>query len=412
MQYFKNAELAKLYHVHQTTVANWIEAAASGKLKLTLHEHGGRKFIVKSANNVAAIEKLVAERKKFVNSGGRKLVRPVAQFYKNYSNEQVADIISSLTTYREVPAQYSYVDGGANFWDEYTWHLMGQDTKNTLKSTIQLLDTNLGNLDHLIASRRRVNVIDLGVGNALPIKGVLGYLVERGILGRYIAIDISAKMLEIAERNIKEWFGDKVAFEGYQRDMTCARFKDLIADDYLVGGDEATINLVFLLGGTLSNFRTPDDVLRTINNSMMPGDLLIHSCKLDTPYTRQHFDFSNMAASKERPATQDTYMLGQLGIDDAYYDLEAYFDEKLKARFLRARFKTALSIEFTSDKGSLQVELGKGEVITLLRIWHRDAQGVINQFSKNGFGMLQASQTRDHEYLLTISDLRGVSPEV
>lgn len=408
MQYFRNAELAKLYHVHQSTVANWIEAATSGKLKLTLHEHGGRKFIVKSANNVAVIEKLVAERKKFVNSGGRKIVRPVAQFYQDYSKEQIADIISNLTTYREVPAQYSYVDGGADFWDEYAWRLIGQDAKNTLKSTIELLDANLGNLDRLIADHKKVNVVDLGVGNALPIKGVLGYLVERGILGRYIAIDISAKMLEIAERNVKEWFGGKVAFEGHVRDMACDRFKDLIADDYLAGGDDRPINLVFLLGGTLSNFRNPDDVLRTINNSMMPGDLLIHSCKLDTPYTRQHFDFSNMAASKERPATQDTYMLSQLGIKDAYYNLEAYFDEKLKARFLQARLKTALSIEFVSDKGALQVGLGKGEAITLLRIWHRDAQDVINQFSRNGFGVLQLSQTRDHEYLLTISDLRGV----
>ncbi len=407
MQYFRNAELAKLYHVHQSTVANWIEAATSGKLKLTLHEHGGRRYIANTASNIATIEKLVAERKKFVNSGGHKLIRPGAQFYKNYTREQIADIISNLTTYREVPVQYSYIGGGASYWDEYAWRLVDQD-RGTIKNTIQLLDSNLGSLDRLIGNRKRVNVVDLGVGNALPIQGILQYLVERGILGRYIAIDVSAQMLEIAERNIKQWFGDSVIFEGYQRDMTCERFKDLLVDDYLAGGADESINLVFLLGGTLLNFRNPDDVLRIINNSMMPGDLLIHCVKLDTPQSRRYFDFSNVRLGEDKPPSQYTYMLEQLNIDQSCYELEAYFDEELKARFLKARLKVALTIEFDLGDALRRVELGKNEHITLLRIWHRDVWGAINQFMKNGFGLLQASQTSNHEYLLTISDLRGV----
>jgi uncharacterized SAM-dependent methyltransferase len=408
MQYFRNSELAKRYRVHPTTVAKWIEAAADGKLKLALHQARGRSYVANTSANVATIDRLVADRKKFVNRGGRRVVRPPAHLYENYSNEQIADIMSNLTSHREIPTQYSYVDGGASYWDVYAHRLIAQNIPSTLTSTILLLESNLDNLDRLLAGHRRVNVIDLGVGNALPIRGLLAHLVERGALGRYIAIDISTDMLKIAGGNITRWFGDSVSFEAHQRDLSSERFRDLIADDFLAGDEAvAPVNLVLLLGGTLSNFRDPDDVLRNIHNSMMPGDLFLHSLKLDTPQSRQHFDSSNLKLSTEGPASRHTRMLEQLGIDESCYEIETNFDEQLMARFVRARLKVALSIEFTFGKVTRHVELNKDDRILLLRIWHRDVFDVVGQLARTGFGLLQASQTSDHEYLLTVSDLNA-----
>lgn len=71
---------------------------------------------------------------------------------------------------------------------------------------------------------------------------------ERGILNRYIAIDISESMLHIAKRNIQRWFGGRVKFESYVRDASFERFDDVQVDDMLSKEAYTTTNLVLLLG--------------------------------------------------------------------------------------------------------------------------------------------------------------------
>ena len=118
-----------------------------------------------------------------------------------------------------------------------------QKTANLLKSTIELIHANLGAIDLLLADSTKINLIDIGPGNALPVKGLLQHLLNTGKLHRYIAVDISESMLHIAERNIKAWFGDQVKFEGYVKDITYERFDDLIVDDMLNQGDERVANI-------------------------------------------------------------------------------------------------------------------------------------------------------------------------
>ena len=115
-------------------------------------------------------------------------------------------------------------------------------------------------------------------------------------------------------------------------------------------------------------------VLRLIKAGMMPGDLLMHSLKLDTPQSRLHFDFS-FGPGKQRTRQ----MLELLNIDESYYDLEGAFDEPLNARFVRARLKVALTIRFNVAGLIRDVELHKGEAVLLLRVWHRNAVDVVNQ---------------------------------
>jgi len=403
MLYFKNVELSKKYHVSLGTIRNWIEAAQAGRLDLALHIKDKKAYIANTATNVSNIERLVEGGKKF--RPNQKVVAPSQKFYELYTQEQIYDIMTNLTAHREIPLQYNYFDGGADTWDEYSQHLLDDNTPNTLKSTIELIDTNLGSLDRLLAGRKKVNIIDLGSGNAWPVKGLLNHLLKRGVLNRYIAIDISADMLAIAERNVKDWFGDKVNMETYVRDIGYDHFRDLVVDDYLEGS-EAPLNIVLLLGGTLSNFRTPDDVLRVIRTGMMPDDLLMHSLKLDTPHARLHFNFSGKSNNPSSTQQLGTHVLEHLGIDESCYDLEAYFDEQLMARFISAKLKTAITIQFNFGDSTRTIELNKDEAIMLHRVWHRNALDVVSQFARSGFDLLQASQTKDHEFLLTISDIR------
>ncbi len=401
MLYFKHQELVTNYHVSLKTVHNWIDAAKQGKLDLKLYEQNGRTYIVNSASNVTTLKLLVEQGKKFRNTRFHKVASPTAAFYELYSRKQILDIISSLDIHREIPRQYNYFGEGAVNWDRFVERMAKDETPNPLKSTTELLHANMGALDTLLEGRKRVNVIDVGPGNALPVKELLGHLLERGVLHRYIAIDISESMLQIAEQNIREWFGDKIEFEGHIRDISYERFDDLLVNDVLAKGAEQTINLVLLLGATPMNFRAPSDVLRVVYGNMGHDDLLVYTAKPDSEAARRYFNVS----TKDGANVLDpmfSFIFDLLNIDASLYDVEMAYNEQKRVRYVQVRFKVALTIKFKFKDGERSVNLDKGDAIILWRVWHLSTLETIAEFEKVGFALLQSSLTKDRQYMLTI----------
>ena len=249
-----------------------------------------------------------------------------------------------------------------------------------------------------------VNVIDLGVGNGYPVKDLLEYLLKRNNLHRYIAIDISQSMLDIAERNVVQWFGNKVNFEGHVRDITYERFDDLLVDDMLAKEAHQTVNLVLLLGGTPVNFRSVPDTLKAIYSSMEEHDFIVYTGNPDTEAARRYFDFHPKAGSGDLSPI-DGFILKLLNIDVTLYDVEMGYDERKKMRYVRIRLNAALTIKFKFQDSERNVDLEKGETILLLRIWHMTALEIIAKFENAGFVLLHSNMTKDRERMLTISGI-------
>ncbi|MFC6021866.1 L-histidine N(alpha)-methyltransferase [Plantactinospora solaniradicis] len=402
MQFFRNVDIVKRYKVDESTVRKWIRGAREGKLDLALHVEGSRTYIANTTRNTTLIADLIQERRKFRNSKAAKVVRPRPEFYKIYTQSQIYELLTNLELHHEIPRQYNYFDGGAMSWDEYAQRLANEDAPNVMNRTINLLEISQSFLDYLVSGYRRVNIVDLGVGNALPVKAFLSRLLERGILGRYIALDISAEMLEIARRNIKSWFDNQVVFEGYEMDISRERFTNILAEEYLKPDADETINLVLLLGGTPYNFRNPDGVLQCIHDSMGAKDYLVHTMKLDTEVTRQYFDFNANRAKSPLPPIH-RFVIDILNIDPSLYELELGFDEVRKQRYERIRFTTALTIEFEFDEGRRAVSFSKGESVLVWRSWQQTVKDLTRQFDRNDFYILTAVQTVDMEYVLTVS---------
>ena len=405
MIYFKHSELVSDYHVSLKTVHNWIDAVRQGKLELQLHEQNGRTYIANTPSNLIVLGSLVDKGKKYRNTLHHKVVDPQEEFYEVYSRRQMLDIISNLTIHREIPQQYNYLDGGADRWNNWMQRLEEDEAASILKGTIELIDTNLATLDRLLENKKYVNVIDVGVGNALPGKQLIGHLLEKGQLKRYIALDISQSMLDIAKNNITKWFGGRVNFEGHVRDISFERFDDLLVDDMLGKDNEDTINLVLVLGSTPANFRFPMDVLRVIYGSMGSSDLLLYTRKPDTRASRRYFDFSPSKGDKSATVISPifTLVLDLLNIEAAFYEPEMGFDEKTRMRYIQIRLKTALTIRFQLDGVERDVSFEKGDTILLLRVWHQTILELISQFEEVGFTLFHSTLTRDKEYLMTIS---------
>lgn len=402
MRFLRNTDIVKQYKIDESTVRKWIGRAREGKLDLVLHKDGGRAYIANTPQNVATMKTLIEERRKFRNTKAARMVRPRPEFYKIYSQAQIYELVTSLELHHEIPRQYNYFNGGAAAWDQYTIRLAEEDTPNVINETVKLLEISQSFIDYLLSGYKRVNVVDVGVGNVLPVKDFLQRLLDTGMLGRYIAIDISAEMLGIAERNIKEWYDGKVAFEGYELDFNHERFTDILAEEYLRPDAHDTINLVLLLGGTLSNFRNPDGVFKNIYDSLGANDYLIHATRLDTEATRQYFGFH-----EGEPVLPPTHRLvvDLLNIDPSLYEIKLGYDEERHQRYERIVFTTALTIEFEFDQGHRSVNFSKGESVLVWRSWQQTFKDVTEQLDYNGFHILNASQTTDKGYVLTISSV-------
>ncbi|MGF7228385.1 MAG: L-histidine N(alpha)-methyltransferase [Candidatus Saccharibacteria bacterium] len=405
MSYFKNSELADTYHVSDRTVRYWIQLAKEGKLDLALHTEGDKSYLAKTSGNILIIEKHVAKFKKHRPRNAHKIVTPRPEFYRLFTQSQIYDIVRNLEMHHEIPRQYNYFDGGATEWDQYTQELAKEKTPSLLTKTAELLAESQNYLDKRLAKYDRVNVVDIGVGNALPSKGLLAHLIQEKRLGRYIAIDISPEMLDIAERNVKQWFGDKIVIEKYEMDITHERFTNILAEGYLSSTND-TANLVLFFGGTADNFRNPDDAFRTINESMNTNDLLIYSDKLETEeMSPQWFQYSAKPGKLEL-APIHRVVFDLLNIDDSFYDVEMGFNERTRQRYTKTRLKVALTLKFLFDEGERVVEFEKGDAILLWRSWQMTAPLVYEQFNRNGFYTLHSSQTDDREYLLTVSQVK------
>jgi len=400
MKYFKNTELAKLYNVSEKTVRNWVQAAAEGKLDLRLHTENDKQYVANLSHNTSLIEELAKKGKKYKNSRGFKTIKPTAEFYKLYDPKQIMDIIANLDIYKEIPLQYSYFNSGAKRWDAYTQNLAKQDTPNSLRNTKELLDLNLKYLDSLIDQYTSINIIDVGVGNALPIRDVLDHFHKTGKLKRYIALDISKEMVDIARKNIDEWFDNKIPFEGYIKDINYDRFNDLLFPESFGPNAESSVNLVFFLGGTLSNLREPGHALATIHDSMGKRDILIFSKKLDTEKSRRYFE---MTVSGNQEVN---LVLKLLNIDESLYTLEQFFDERKMARQLQARLNVAIAIKLELFGKERVIELNKGDGILLWRARHQNTLNTLDQFDESKFDLVQSSLSHDQEYLLTMSRIK------
>jgi uncharacterized SAM-dependent methyltransferase len=315
-------------------------------------------------------------------------IQPKPGLYQHLAPQQVTDLVESLVKHRELPRQYGYVGTGAQDWDQ-------QSTGDEFLARTRLLDADRSYLSELISRHERWDVIDLGAGNGWPARQILSWLVDAGRMGRYAATDISADMLQIAERNIGTWFYGRIPFEGHIIDLARQPFTDH------VGHDGHTARLVLHFGNTLFNFRDCDQAFRMVRGSMTANDFLIQDRYIETPQDFLTRVAENFGPAPRLPPTQ-RFLVDLLGISEDMYTFETGYDPQRGERFRRIRLTTGASIHF--DTGPV-VDLDAGESLLLNRdpIYRRAE--LLAKLGKHGFTTPHAFQSDDDKrpLLLTVS---------
>lgn len=405
MRYFKNSELVRLYNVSDKTVRNWISAAQAGKVELDLFTtEAGKTFVADTLNNIPVLDTLTEHGKKYRNQRSHQSLSPLPEFYELFTPKQQVDIIAELEVHREIPLQYTYIgEQAASLWAAYANRLAGVTTPNILQQTVDLLYFDEAYISSLIKDYSYVNVVDMTLGNALPAKNFLKYIHHTGKLQRYIGIDISQAMLDIAGENVSKWFNYDIRLEKHIKNITHERFSEVLAQDSFGQESSHTINIVLFLGGTITNFREPDQVLQTISNSMGKNDLLITSTKLDSESARRFFDYNIDPNKITTLASQDRHLMRLLNIDESLYTIEQFYDGQAQARIVRFVLKKDISINFEVGAFKKRLDLQKGEKITIFRAQHFSPYELIELYRRNGLGLVQAVTSENQEYMLMIS---------
>lgn len=116
------------------------------------------------------------------------------------------------------------------------------------------------------------------------------HLLEKNLLNKYVAVDISQDMIDIAESNIKSWFGKQVHFVSYVRDISLESMHDIIILESMHEENKIK-NLVLFVGSTIENQRNWKITLDTLANCLSKEDGLLLGQTLDTKAAKLNFDF-------------------------------------------------------------------------------------------------------------------------
>jgi hypothetical protein len=137
---------------------------------------------------------------------------------------------------------------------------------------------------------------------------------------------------------------------------------------------------------------------------MHPKDLLLATERLDTNTSRKSFDFGQ--DSRHPLSPNHRLIFDILNIPDSFYNVEMGFDKRKHQRYIRARLKTAFTLEFDMKEGKRYVSLKKDEAILLWRSIQKGAFDFIIQLDHNGLYTLHSSQTEDEQFILTVSRVK------
>src|SRR5690606_23933016 len=117
--------------------------------------------------------------KKYKNRKRLKIITPKAEFYQVYGERQIIDIISNLEINKEIPHKYAYFNGGAHWFDQYANRVAVEEGPSTLKKSIEALDFDTEYIYSLIKDYQKVNIIDIGPGNSVPVKKFIDFLLSK-----------------------------------------------------------------------------------------------------------------------------------------------------------------------------------------------------------------------------------------
>jgi SAM-dependent methyltransferase len=403
MRYFTNLELAKKFGLSSNTIGYWIEDAVEGKNELQVREVKMKTVdrmiykIISNEQNLRELNRLYEKGRKSQNMVNLHKVSLNQSDIKVFSEDTISQILNAIEE-GYIPLKFTYMNGGAKEWNEFVIEGYKTNLYPTTKRTEILLASIYKNLRLLNPEKKKINIIDVGCGNFLPVSKFVNNLEMDGLLNKYIGVDISSEMLEIAKDNaLKNVPEGKIVIETSDFESS-----NLIHLSNLYK-DENVFNIFLFLGGTIGNYTDNSIVLKHLRDSMASDDLLFISFRKDTGNT--YGLFNSISEKNER-----IFWIPRLfGLSPEDLVLTTWFSEENKVKCLGVELKKDTILDYTFKNGikkSIRINGGQRIMLVSYRIYSIDE--IIKKQSELGLELNQYISTDTRETGLIVSSKKSM----
>ena len=402
MSYLKTSYITNQYNVTTTTVYNWIKGSRDGDNFLTLSNVNGKEYILDSEENHKEMQRLANNGKKNKPRFSYTKLTASKDFYSVFDSSQRVEIIHDLANYKEIQHKFTYLGIGAKRWGKYVEDSVQKKISNPTTNTAKLLET----IDKYISTKlpkNTVNIFDIGVGDAYPVKYYLSRLLESKILKHYIPLDISVEIINMALENTKSWFGDKINQSGYVLDIANHNFRDIAAKH-----SDADKNIILFLGSTIENLRNKIETILNIKNSMENGDLLVLSFSLDIENSDKPIRYPDLKDSPdEKLGLKKRWIPELLGITKDMYEVKDLYNYDTSERLKYIVFNHDIEISFDTEVGEKIISFRAGEQLLVWRHSHHTLKSLVEKMENYGFNVEASINSHDSEQTTLVLSLKS-----
>lgn len=305
------------------------------------------------------------------------------------NKQQEIELFTSIDGRAEIPVKYIYFGKGAENWDRV--YKAGSLSKDSIVSEQgRLLHSRINEILNVALKADKMNLIDIGCGNGMPAIPILEELMARGITIRYVPIDISRKMIELATANVKGKIKG-IEVKSIELDFERGNFSDFIYDLKSSGYS----NFMLFLGNTLGNQQDTHRVLSNFRDSMSSSDFLLIGNQLTNVIRVEkilgHYAYSELG--------EIVYNLPKLiGIDEKNTLYKESWNEKMS----RVEIRLVLKKEARVNIGKESLSMEKGEMLLVLISKKFTELSFSQLISEVGFRTALSMTSEDGSYILSL----------
>ena len=399
MNIFTNTQISLKYAVSKAAVTYWIQDAIVNKNNLQLQKNKERLQIIDNAHNIAELTRLAEAGKKFRRHTARADIKPKPEFYEIFNDEEIMEMVRDLEVASQINLKFAYRGKGAKLWDEFYNKGVTEGTYMTPSKDQKMLEDTFQLILQRVSNSVKINVIDLGPGNSKPLKNFLLKLSELDNLNSYTAVDTSPEMIEISQKNIHKWLPDLPYF-GYVCDFETANFNRIL-EERKARFDFETVNIVFDLGGTLTNQNDPFLVLNNMAKGFRKGNIFISTNGIDSTINRAEFGFLKVTESLKRKL----WIPEILNFDMEEIEFFSRYDESEDCKsqyFVLDKDYTLTIRELGKDK---VLNFYKGQEIVVWKHYMTSPNGLFEYYESCGLTLVGFNMSNDHRDSLMICEL-------
>jgi len=204
----------------------------------------------------------------------------------------------------------------------------------------------------------------------------------------------------LAQKNIQTWYPN-LQTKFYQKDVENDRLGQVFLENKKSENFKDYANLVFCIGGTISNLSDRIKTFKNFQKFIFSSDLFIFNFTLDTPKTRSELNYVKDLQGTER----DGWLLRLLGVEIDNVESEVRYNSILNCKEKCFVMDQNYEIKFKIGTFETQVFLQKGDRISTWKHFLLSSKNVLKEIQESGLRVLSMSVDKTNSFTFVVCSL-------